>query len=298
MLEDLHIAPVYDGLLYLVEATRNPPRLKSHHHVELELNLVVRGSITYVAGKRRFTFPARTLLWLFPRQEHQLIDATDDSQNYVAVFKPTLIAKACHTKPYQGLLNAQSEHDGILNTLLEPQSFDLIRKIMDSMMPGSLDADLLNHGAGFGANTDVRYSHGDPDGLNAGLHYLLLLCWRSHRSGKVLGDAVPLHPAVRRVLKKLSEEDVRTNLSALAASLHVSEAYLSRTFHRQVGVPLTRYRNSLRMSRFWEIYREGQNTTLAQAAYDAGFGSYAQFYKVFKQTYGRGPRGTETPDRT
>jgi hypothetical protein len=50
MLEDLKLGKGYDGFLYLAESTRNPPKLKSHHHVELELNLVVRGTITYVVS--------------------------------------------------------------------------------------------------------------------------------------------------------------------------------------------------------------------------------------------------------
>ena len=87
MLEDLKLGGKYDGLIYLVESARNPPTIKSHHHVELELNLVVRGTISYVLGERRFTFGRRTLLWLFPSQEHQLVDRTSDAENYVAVFK-------------------------------------------------------------------------------------------------------------------------------------------------------------------------------------------------------------------
>ena len=61
MLEDLKLGRQYDGLIYLVESARNPPTIKSHHHVELELNLVVRGSISYVLGEQRHTFGRRTL---------------------------------------------------------------------------------------------------------------------------------------------------------------------------------------------------------------------------------------------
>src|SRR5687768_14732838 len=69
MLARLKLDRIYDGFLFLAEAARNPPILKSHHHVELELNLVVRGSITYVVDGKRFTFTGRTLLWMFPSQE-------------------------------------------------------------------------------------------------------------------------------------------------------------------------------------------------------------------------------------
>jgi AraC-like DNA-binding protein len=290
MLENLKLAKGYDGFLFLAESTRNPPKLKSHHHIELELNLVLQGTITYVVSGRRFTFQSRTLLWLFPKQEHQLVDRSDRAQYYVAVFRPSLIARSCRTAAYEGLKHDGNEQDGVLNTLLEPDSFDLIRKTMDSLMQGSLDPDLLNRECGFGAESDFSFVHGDPEGLNAGLHHLLLLCWRSRRTGKVLGNAVALHPAVRRALKLLSEGDWERDLGQLARACGVSEAHLSRTFRRQMGVPLSRFRNSLRLSRFWEHYRQPVKKTLTEAVYAAGFGSYAQFYKVFTQAYGRGPR--------
>ncbi len=161
-------------------------------------------------------------------------------------------------------------------------------------MRGALDADLLNHEAGFGAGSEFSYRHGDLEGLNAGLHHLLLLCWRSQRTGRALGEAAVLHPAVQRALKLLSEGDGSQPLSVLAEQCGVSESYLSRTFGQQIGVPLSRYRNSLRLSRFWEAYLQPGKRTLADTVYGAGFGSYAQFYKVFAQTYGQGPRASLT----
>jgi AraC-like DNA-binding protein len=292
MLEDLKLDDDYDGFLFLAESTRNPPKLKSHHHIELELNLVVRGTITYVANGRRFTFQPRTLLWLFPDQEHQLVDRSDDAQNYVAVFKPSLIARSCRTEAYEGLKHKKNDQVGVLNTLLEPDTFDLIRKTMDSLMQGALDPDLLNREAGFGVRPGFSFQHSDSDGLNAGLHHLLLLCWRSQRTGRVLGDAVALHPSVRRALKLLSGGNWDQDLGQLAKACGASEAYLSRMFRHQIGVPLSRYRNSLRLSRFWEQYRQPDKKTVAEAVYAAGFGSYAQFYKVFTQAYGQGPRAS------
>lgn len=290
MLEDLKLGPEYDGFLFLAESVRNPPRLNSHHHAELELNLVVNGSITYVVGGRRFTFERRTLLWMFPAQEHQLVDRSDNAQYYVAVFKAELIARSCRNKPYAGMRRKRLTGDGVLHTRLEPESFDLIRKTMDSLMCESISADLLNREAGFGVSPGFSFRHGDPEGLNAGLHHLLLLCWRCRSTGQALGQEVALHPAVSKAVELLSEGVDDRGLGALARRCGISEAYLSRIFRRQIGVPLNRYRNSLRLSRFWGEYRKSHQSNLSQAVYAAGFGSYAQFYKVFTQAYGRGPR--------
>ncbi len=289
MLADLKLRKGYDGFLYLAESTRNLQSIQSHHHVELELNLIVQGTITYVVNGSRMTFSPRTLLWLFPGQEHQLVARSDNAQFYVAVFTPTLIKQACHLKKYEGLKHDPTQAD-ILSTLLAPKSFDLILKIMDSLMDGALDAEVLNREAGYGPTSDFRFAHHDPDALNAGLHYLLLLCWHLQLKGQVTGGAVALHPVVRRAIKILSENDTGQDLTELAKACGASKSYLSRTFHRQLGVPLRHYRNSLRLSRFFEAYQRSDRSTLADAVYAAGFGSYAQFYKVFTQSYGQSPR--------
>src|SRR5580698_9627123 len=134
MLENLKLGRRHDGFIYLAESARNPPTIRSHRHVELELNLVVRGSISYVLGELRFAFGRRTLLWLFPSQEHQLVDRTSDSENYVAVFKPSLIARSCRSATYEGLKRDKADVDGVLHTVLPLDRFDLIRRTMDCLM--------------------------------------------------------------------------------------------------------------------------------------------------------------------
>ncbi len=290
MLVNLKLERIYDGLLYLADASRNLQLLQSHHHIELEVNLVVQGTITYVVDGLRFSFSPRTLLWLFPEQDHQLVDRSANAKFYVAVFKPALINRSCRTPAYNGLKRKTNEQGGVLSTLLKPDSFDLIEKTMASLMEGALDADLLNREAGFGQTSNFSFQHSDPDALNAGLHYLLLLSWRSHLMGKATRDPVVLHPVVRRALKLLSEETREFSLEDLGRSCGASKSYLSRKFHQQIGVSLTHYRNSLRLSRFFEQYQQPDQKTITEAVYGAGFGSYAQFYKVFSQVYGRGPR--------
>jgi methylphosphotriester-DNA--protein-cysteine methyltransferase len=290
VLVDLKLEKIYDGLLYLADASRNLQFLHSHHHIELEVNLVVQGTITYVVDGLRFSFSPRTLLWLFPEQEHQLVDRSANAQFYVLVFKPALIARSCRTAANIGLKRKTNEEGGVLSTLLQPDAFDLLSKTMNSLMEGSLDPDLLNREAGFGETSEFRFQHNDPDALNAGLHYLLLRCWRSRLTGRATRDPVMLHPAIRRALQLLSDETTERSLEELAKACGVSKSYLCRKFHQQIGVSFIRYRNSLRLSRFFEQYHRTDQLTITEAVYAAGFGSYVQFYKVFSQVYGRGPR--------
>jgi len=290
VLENLKLAPQYEGLLYLAEAVRNRPMIRSHRHRELEFNLVVQGSISYVVADRRFTFTPGALLWLFPAQEHQLVDHSADAKFFVAVFKPGLIARACRSAPYRALGSQASATDGVLHTWLEPESFDLARKIMQTLMEGAPDSDLLNRESGYGPGSNFRYQHNDPEGLNAGLQHLLLFAWRCQSKGQASGSEVSLHPAVARALRVLSEPDGDHSLNRLAVQCGVSAPHLSRLFARQIGTSLSRYRNTARLERFFGEYRGPVQKTIAEAAYAAGFGSYAHFHRVFVGFYGHGPR--------
>jgi transcriptional regulator GlxA family with amidase domain len=58
-----------------------------------------------------------------------------------------------------------------------------------------------------------------------------------------------------------------------------------------MGISLVDYRNRLRIDRFFEaIQRSGTNTNLLDAALEAGFGSYAQFHRVYRKFVGTTPR--------
>lgn len=292
MLENLKIGEAYDGFLFLAESVRNPPVLHLHHHVELELNLVVEGEITYVMGGQRYCFPKRSLLWLFPEQEHQLVDRSADAAYYVAVFKPDLMERACKGERYRGLTRKRPEGNQLLHCDLEPPVFEQLRKEMDAVGEDGLHPDLLNREAGFGVSKDFRFEHNDPDWLNAGLRHLLLYAWRLQSRPETGKRAVALHSAVRRALDLIEKEsgESRLDLEELARRCGVSPSFLSRRFRQEVGVPLSRYRNSIRLGQFWESYGRDSGRSLLEHALAAGFGSYAQFYRIFTEAYGNGPR--------
>jgi AraC-like DNA-binding protein len=289
MLENLKIDPEYDGFLFLSETARNPPVLRSHHHRELEMNLVVCGSVTYVMRGKRYEFGPRSLLWLFPAQEHRLVDRTVDAGYYVAVFKPELIRACCRSPRYAGLKKRDTQ--GVTHCVLDPATFSILRGTMDSLMTDSLDPDLLNREAGFGISPDFRFQHGDPALLNAGLRLLLLLGWRVQMQLMKPDTTPALHPSVRKALDILGNPDLEEgrDLGRLAKVCGASSSHLSRLFKSQMGVSLNRYRNSARLGRFLEILRENPRATLLDAMFDSGFGSYAQFHKIYRQAFGESP---------
>jgi AraC-like DNA-binding protein len=75
----------------------------------------------------------------------------------------------------------------------------------------------------------------------------------------------------------------------IAAGLNVGLSRLGRVFKILMGVSLVEYRNRLRLERFENLLDSGR-TNLREAALDAGFGSYAQFYRVFRARLHASPR--------
>lgn len=96
------------------------------------------------------------------------------------------------------------------------------------------------------------------------------------------------HPIVRNVTKLLAH-DPTLSCDALAKQLQISAGWLARTFKREASTSVVEHRNELRLARFLER-ADTDADNLAGAALDAGFGSYAQFHRVFRARFGQSPR--------
>ena len=67
----------------------------------------------------------------------------------------------------------------------------------------------------------------------------------------------------------------------ISGALEISLSRLARVFKGEMGMSLVEYRNRLRLDRFSVLLDRGR-TNLLEAALAAGFGSYAQFHRVFR----------------
>jgi AraC-like DNA-binding protein len=96
------------------------------------------------------------------------------------------------------------------------------------------------------------------------------------------------HPRVRQTVRLLAG-DPSLGGKELASSLDISLSRLARVFKVEMGMSLVEYRNRLRLERFHVLLDAGGDNLLA-AALSAGFGSYAQFQRVFRALRGTTPR--------
>jgi AraC-like DNA-binding protein len=264
VIEDLDLPEGIDG--WVVRHTAGTLRPRSHRHAELELNLVVRGTASYLMNDRRYELTAGTLTWLFPDQEHMLVDESADHALWWAVFRPSAVARIATSPDARPLL----EHDpvGRYSRRLHAKRGHRLATLFGELHEARTVDDTL---------------------FNAGLSYLLASAWRAFLDSSELVGDLEVHPAVDTVARLLHADPGTGDLTALARTVGLSPSHLSRLFAGQMGVSISRFRNQQRLDRFIRLYRHGRGTTALAAALEAGFGSYAQFHRVFRQETGRNP---------
>lgn len=264
MFEKFNLPKKSHGAVWFYRA-RSAPVHPMHKHSELELNLVTAGRASYILGDRRYELRANDLIWLFPAQEHQLIDRSTDYEMWIVVFTPAALRAAVQGSSASVLLE-KDPAGRFCKSLSRP----------DAQALGQLCQEL----------------HGDDGNLpvfNSGLRYLLLRGWQRFASTEGMPDYQTLHPAVENALQMLRRGESDESLSRLSRRAGLSSARLSRRFKQEVGLGIAEYRNRLRLERFLDGYGTGHRVTALAAALEAGFHSYAQFHRVFTRLMGHSP---------
>jgi AraC-like DNA-binding protein len=255
-----------DGRIWYVERPPIPALDRPHRHSELQLNLMLRGTATVLVRERRFDLSADTLIWLFPGQDHFFIEFSPDLLMWGVVFRPRLVRRLC-TTPATSVLR-KADPGEVFSQQLTP----MVTRKLDALC------------------RDLHTAPIDTASYNAGLGWLLTAAWEAHRAATrpiVAGTAV--HPAVECAARLIRTSREPLGIGELARRCGLSPARLSRLFKQQTHVPLVRFRQQQMLERFFQLYQSGEDKTMLTAALAAGFGSYPQFHRVFKQQTGLSP---------
>lgn len=245
---------------------------RRHTHSELEMNLVTRGRGVYLLGSCRYEIRRGDLLWLFPAQDHVLIEQSVDFRMWIAVFRRRAIRKAAIDLFARPLLKTQCDRDACRR--LPQDAMRRLESLLEELNAAGLE----------------------PGLHNTGLGYLLISSWRCFEQA----SSVPvrdLHPAVERASRLIRDGWDSESLASLSHQAGLSAGRLSRLFRQQTGTTMVEFRNRQRLARFFDIYGTGQRHTVLDAALEAGFGSYPQFHRVFKKLKGYPPGQYRGHDR-
>jgi AraC-like DNA-binding protein/quercetin dioxygenase-like cupin family protein len=235
-----------------------------HHHAELEFNLVTQGSGLYLLEQRKYEIRRGDLLWLFPAQEHVLVEQSPDFEMWIGVLKPKAVQRIAMDADTI-VLRQKNPAGEFCRRLPQPALVRLERMF-----------------------SEIVVTQNQPGFFNTGLAFAFLSAWQQFQQAADV-PVRDVHPAVEKAARMIRDESNLFSLAELAKHAGLSAHRLSRLFKQQTGVALVEFRNRQRVEKFLEIYGTGQRRTMLDAALEAGFGSYAQFHRVFKRMTGRSP---------
>ncbi|MFW5752839.1 MAG: helix-turn-helix domain-containing protein [Planctomycetota bacterium] len=264
MHEVLQLPADHAGMVWLVDGRR--PR-RRHRHAELELNLVLAGRARYLLAGGLYELEPRSALFLFPAQDHVLVDATSDFAMWVAVFTPDLLARHCRSAATAALRSADPGRDWC--------------RRLPARTVARLD----------GLARRVGGVVGHADHCNAGLAWLLFEAWQALVAG--VEDPPPpraMHPAVAMALRQLARAPgMQFDTAALARVCGLSPGRLGRLFKQQVGCELGVWRTRRRLEEVRYLLAHEPARSLAGIAATVGFGSYSAFHRAVRRSCGCSP---------
>lgn len=229
-----------------------------HTHAELEAGLVVSGYAVYVIGDTQKRIARGDLVWLFPQQEHQLLDLSADFRHIITVWRKPLVRSQARELA-QPLLAAANPPGVWIRQLPSDEVQQLIALLSDVAQ----QTDSLT--------------------INSGLRYVLQRLWNAFQEAPQQAATNPLVSAALAALR-----DTALPIPELAHQLGVSSDHLRRVVQTATGRTLVAVRQRYALERFFAIYQPDEG--LMSAALAAGFGSYPQFHRVFRQLLGVSPQ--------
>ena len=240
--------------------TAQCPRFPLHVEPdELEMNLLVAGRLRARAGNEEYDLGPGDLLWLAPGHLHGLLSVSADVALWVVSFRASLVEGLTALDRTLGVCRAGERVCFEADTLqaLSRRCFQLL-----------------------GVQRD-------PPRFNQALVELLLEAWRARTVSH--SNAREPHLAVAKAARMLSGNPAAWSLPSLSKRVGLSAFQLSRLFHAQTGVTLGHYAHHQRVQHFVRLKAQHPKCTTSELAFEAGFGSYSQFFRVFRAVTGWTP---------
>jgi AraC-like DNA-binding protein len=266
--KDWHLPKELDGVLLLEDRRNGSGSMATrelHAHDELELHFLERGKATFSFPSSQLVAEAGTLVWVPPGREHLLQSSSSDLMRWVLLCRRRLVQRVLPHGAGGALLTRSAKEQS--KRLPRPAFAALRQTFSDVQSDGGRELPVVN----------------------AGVAFALARAWLHFQAANTHPEPAAVHPAVAAAVRLLREHGERPSMRELAEGSGVTESHLSKLFVSEVGITITEFRNRIGVERFLELYGDGSGLTLLDAALDAGFGSYPQFYRIFTKHMGYPP---------
>ena len=257
----------------------------AHRHLDLEINYVLSGTMTYLVGGRIVTLPQDCLCLLWGGVPHQTVRSPQSTEVIWVTIPLTVVLRW-----------------GLPDRLIRPL---LTSGLVTDAAPRPGDLDLLHQWLGDlpgpgGLGTTA--SKADPAAIEI---VLLEIEARLRRFAQGLShvssaeSVTPAHPAAHvdhgLAAVEAMAQFISRNFAAaigvteIAQEAHLHPNYAMTLFRRHTGMTLSQY---LTLQRVAHAQRRlaTSGDSIPAIALDSGFGSVSRFYEAFRQQTGNSPR--------
>lgn len=250
----------------------NPGQMRQiHSHMEIEFNLIEKGTITYLFGSTEHSFQQGELTVFSGLEAHQLTKAS------------TGCVISWLTIPASSF-----------------SSWQLPKNLTDRILSGeiitSTDPIESERDPGRFQRWRQDLAHQDPRYLVATLHEVqarltrLALSQSSQQAQRTSKPAKtwsnPASTMTAYMLKHLTDDTL--NMERIASSVGLNPSYASTLYSREMGQTPIHFLTHHRIQ-YAQFLLTTTERTVLDIAHESGFGSSSRFYASFKKAFGKSP---------
>ncbi len=241
---------------------------------ELALRLVVAGRMSIEVGHRPLQLRAATLCWTFPDQRPSLISRSKDLDGWLVHANRAVLALIEQSQPPPQFHAWHHARETVVVRVTAKHQRWLYDRLAElSELPA------------------------EAAQVSVGLAYVLLRAWELTTAAPDPVQAGSTTVLAASKMLKDPKGSGNWSTTSLAQALGVSPGHLERRFRAETGTTITQFRLRAQIDRYLDLCDDDHLLSITDAAFQAGFGSYAQFYRVFQRLMGTSPSSHRTNRR-
>ena len=138
---------------------------------------------------------------------------------------------------------------------------------------------------------EVLFEKEDKFSKSESYHLLNTLLIEIIKTGQTAGKSAQyMHPVIGRAMTcVLSYPERNLSLNDIAGHCHISPAYFSHIFHKEMGKPFKKWVNQIKIEHACRLL-ENSELSVLEVSLECGFHSISHFGKIFKNTVGITPK--------
>lgn len=243
---------------------------ENHFHRHLELVLVLRGGITYLAGKTACTLGPRDFIFANPYEIHAVNQVAEDTN---------LIVLEIETQSFQPLFSSDPLPFFRWDETYNNRSLDFYREVTEAIR--RIITEAINQEPAWLAKI-----HQDITGI---LIAIYRQCDRTSGASAHAPAAVYQTQRAAEIMEYLNAHYMEPlSLQSLSEVVHLSAPYVSKLFKETFGVGFLEYLNRLRIQKSLPSL-ENTSDYIVDIAVSVGFNSTKTYGRVFQQIMGVTP---------